>query len=51
MYPGNCTIVTCDWNGPPGDGIAVVDDRGNGTGIDLECREDNNQAAISVDCQ
>jgi len=51
LYPGNCTIVSCDWAGPPGEGIAVVDDRGNGTGIDLECREDNNAAPISVDCQ
>ena len=28
----------------------VQHDRGDGTGIGLECREDNNQLAISVDC-
>jgi hypothetical protein len=50
LFPGICTIVNCDWNGPPGDGIVVVDDRGNATGLTLECREDNNTATISVTC-
>ena len=31
-------------------GTVVVDDRGDGTGIDLECREDNNELAITVTC-
>ncbi len=48
MFPGICTTASCDWAGAPGDGIAVVDDNGDGSGINLECREDNNQAAFAV---
>jgi hypothetical protein len=50
LFPGNCTDVSCDWDGPPGDGIVIVDDRGNGTGTSLECREDNNKLDIKVNC-
>ena len=50
MFPGICTNVSCAWVGPQGDAIVAVDDRGNGTGIGLECREDNNELAITVNC-
>ena len=50
IFPGICTTVTCAWVGPEGDGFVAVDDRGNGTSTNLECREDNNQLAISVSC-
>ncbi|HEU0034347.1 MAG TPA: VCBS repeat-containing protein [Kofleriaceae bacterium] len=50
MFPGICTTASCTWAGPPGDGIVAVDDRGNGSGLNLECREDNNQLAIAVTC-
>ncbi len=48
MFPGICTTVSCNWGGAPGDGIVVVDDNGDGSGINLECREDNNQLAFAV---
>ena len=51
LFPGNCTEVSCDWNGPPGDGFIVVDDRGDGTGTNVECREQNNRLDIKVTCQ
>ena len=50
IFPGICTTASCTWTGPTGDAIVVVDDRGNGTGLNLECREDNNSLAISIDC-
>jgi hypothetical protein len=50
LFPGNCTDVSCDWDGPSGDGVVIVDDRGNGTGTSLECREDNNKLDIKVNC-
>jgi hypothetical protein len=50
LPPGMCTTVSCDWNGPPGDGAVVVDDRGTGSGIARECREDNNMLAVDVTC-
>jgi hypothetical protein len=42
--------VSCTWTGASGAGSVVVDDRGDGTGIDRECREDNNALAITVSC-
>jgi hypothetical protein len=50
IFPGICTTASCQWTGPIGDGIVVVDDRGNSTGTNLECREDNNSLAITIDC-
>jgi hypothetical protein len=50
IFPGICTTASCTWTGPTGDAVVVVDDRGNGTGLNLECREDNNSLAISIDC-
>jgi hypothetical protein len=50
LHPGNCTDVSCEWMGPAGDGIVIVDDRGNQTGTSLECREDNNSFPITVSC-
>lgn len=47
---GACTSVSCRWSGPAGDGVVVVDDRGNGAGQVRECREDNNVLAVHVDC-
>jgi hypothetical protein len=38
------------WTGASGDGHVTVDDRGNSTGTNLECREDNNTLAFTVDC-
>ena len=51
IFPGNCRSVSCSWTGPEGPAIIVADDRGNGTGIGFECREDNNQLAFDVVCQ
>ena len=48
--PGICSAVSCTWTGANGDAAVVADDRGNGTGIDLECREDNNELDITVNC-
>ena len=50
LNPGFCASVSCTWTGGNGGGSVVVDDRGDGTGIDLECREDNNSFAIDVSC-
>ncbi len=50
LYPGTCATVSCTWTGASGPGSVVVDDRGDGTGIDRECREDNNALAITVTC-
>jgi hypothetical protein len=50
IYPGTCGSVTCSWVGGTGPAKVVVDDRGNGTGIALECREDNNEQAFTVSC-
>jgi len=50
IFPGICTNVSCVWTGGPGDGLVTVDDRGNSTGTNLECREDNNTLAVRVDC-
>jgi hypothetical protein len=50
IYPGECATVSCAWQGAGGAGTVVVDDKGTGSGIDLECREDNNSLSVSVDC-
>jgi len=50
IFPGICTNVSCLWTGGSGEGHVTVDDRGNSTGTNLECREDNNTLAITVDC-
>jgi hypothetical protein len=50
LFPGNCRAASCEWAGPSGAGVVVADDRGDGTGIGLECREDNNELAFTVDC-
>ena len=50
LFPSVCTDVSCTWTGGAGDGVVVVDDRGNGTGTSLECREDNNELAFAVAC-
>lgn len=50
INPGFCASVSCVWTGGNSGGSVVVDDRGDGTGIDLECREDNNTLAIDVSC-
>jgi hypothetical protein len=50
LDPGACTAVSCNWLGPAGDGIVVIDDRGNGSGMVRECREDNNVFALHVAC-
>lgn len=51
LAPGACATVSCPWTGPSGAGFVAVDDRGNNWGSDRECREDNNQLAISVGCR
>ncbi|NVB84292.1 MAG: hypothetical protein HOV81_38300 [Kofleriaceae bacterium] len=48
--PGNCAAVSCAWTAGNGDGVVVVDDRGDSTGLALECREDNNELAVTVAC-
>jgi len=48
--PGNCASVSCTWTGAGGPGAVTVDDRGDASGIALECREDNNTQAIDVAC-
>jgi hypothetical protein len=50
VFPGACIAVSCTWTGAGGEGRIVVDDRGDKTGTNLECREDNNQLAVSVSC-
>jgi hypothetical protein len=50
INPSFCVSVSCTWTGGNSPGSVVVDDRGDGTGIDLECREDNNTFAIDVSC-
>ncbi|MBA3458130.1 MAG: VCBS repeat-containing protein [Deltaproteobacteria bacterium] len=51
IFPGICTNVSCLWTGAGGEGQVTVDDRGNSTGTNLECREDNNTLPITVGCQ
>jgi hypothetical protein len=46
LLPGACLSVSCTWTGPAGEGRVVVD----ADGANLECREDNNDRAITVDC-
>ncbi len=48
--PGNCVAVSCMWTGGNGSGEVTVDDRGDASGTALECREDNNSLAVTVDC-
>lgn len=48
--PGNCASVSCTWTGAGGPGAVTVDDRGDASGVALECREDNNTQAIDVAC-
>jgi len=50
INPGFCTTVSCTWTGGNGSGDVVADDKGDGTGIDYECREDNNKLAVTVQC-
>jgi hypothetical protein len=50
LAPGACATVSCAWNGAPGDGAVVIDDRGDGGGEARECREDNNALDITVTC-
>jgi len=50
INPGFCATVSCTWTGGNGSGAVVADDKGDGTGIDYECREDNNSLAITVTC-
>jgi hypothetical protein len=50
MFPGNCLTVSCEWTGALGPGIVVVDDRGDGSGVGFECREDNNKYPLDVAC-
>jgi hypothetical protein len=50
IFPGTCAPVSCVWTGSNTTGIAHIDDRGNGEGINSECREDNNTAKVSVMC-
>ena len=50
LAPGTCTTVSCTWAGALGGGAVIVDDRGTGTGIARECREDNNAIALEVSC-
>jgi hypothetical protein len=50
IYPGACAPVSCSWAAGNGPGNIVVDDRGNASGIALECREDNNEQAFTVSC-
>jgi len=50
LFPGGCTTVQCTWTAGNGSGSVVVDDHGDGSGIVLECREDNNTAAVTVAC-
>ncbi len=46
LSPGLCQEVSCDWPAAGSVGTIVVDDRGTGTGANLECREDNNRLVI-----
>jgi hypothetical protein len=48
--PGSCAAVSCTWTAGNGGGVVVVDDRGDATGLALECREDNNELAVTVSC-
>jgi hypothetical protein len=50
LAPGSCTTVSCTWLGPAGDGAIVADDRGTGSGVVRECREDNNVLGVRVSC-
>ncbi|HSN27745.1 MAG TPA: hypothetical protein VLT45_15745, partial [Kofleriaceae bacterium] len=50
INPGACSTVSCTWTGGNDAGDVVADDKGDGTGIDYECREDNNKLAITVSC-
>jgi hypothetical protein len=50
LAPGSCAMVSCSWLGPSGDGAVVADDRGDGSGMVRECREDNNVLSVRVDC-
>lgn len=50
IFPGICTTVSCVWTGGSAGGYISVDDRGDATGTNLECREDNNVAALEVSC-
>ncbi len=50
LAPATCTEVSCAWTAGAGAGTVVVDDRGDGTGSNLECREGNNRGPVTVDC-
>jgi hypothetical protein len=50
LAPGGCLSVRCAWTGAAGDGAVVIDDRGDGSGMARECREDNNVAQVQVSC-
>jgi hypothetical protein len=51
LLPGGCSLVSCTApGGMTGTATVVVDDRGDGTGIHRECREDNNSLSVAVTC-
>jgi len=50
IFPGICTSASCTWTGGPGMGHVTVDDRGDASGTNLECREDNNTLGFTVAC-
>jgi hypothetical protein len=50
INPGFCSTVSCNWTGGNSGGSVVADDKGDGTGIVFECREDDNSTAIDVNC-
>jgi hypothetical protein len=50
LHPGTCTSVDCTWAAAAGPVTVVVDDRGDGTSVNTECREDNNTLVVAVGC-
>jgi hypothetical protein len=48
---GSCVTASCAWPGGSGDVTVTVDDHGDGSSQNLECREDNNTATLAgVQC-
>ena len=50
IFPGICTSASCTWAGAAGMGHVAVDDRGDSSSTNLECREDNNTLGFTVTC-
>jgi hypothetical protein len=51
LLAGQCVTVNCSWPNGMGDVTVVVDDHGDGSSQNLECREDNNTATlVDVHC-